>query len=102
MTQEPELVEITLEDGRRLHVRPALAGQLRGIDLDGDLVVPLDPTTPSYHSDGSEYLIPLTPCCHAGGKGAESSTGVVCRACYHEVDSKYGGTTTTAVTVARA
>jgi hypothetical protein len=50
-----------------------------GRDSEGDLVV---------ESDGMLY--PLTHCCLASGKGAEVSTGVVCRSCYEEVDSIYG------------
>lgn len=41
-------------------------------------------------SDGLAY--PLTPCCEASGKGSSNvESGVVCRACYHEVDPKFGG-----------
>ncbi len=37
------------------------------------------------------HALALTPCCKAGSKGsANSSTGVVCRACYREVSAKYG------------
>jgi hypothetical protein len=50
-----------------------------GTDSEGDLVA---------ESDGNLY--PLTHCCLASGKGAEVSTGVVCRSCYEEVDSIYG------------
>lgn len=40
-------------------------------------------------SDGLVYL--LTTCCQASGKGSlNSDTGVVCRACYAEVDMAYG------------
>jgi hypothetical protein len=87
-----DVVDIALVDDRRRQVYTRIAERIRGVDADGDLLVPLgDPARPIYHDDGNEYLIPLTPCCHASGKGAESSTGVVCRACYREVDAKYGG-----------
>lgn len=40
-------------------------------------------------SDGMAYY--LTPCCGASGKGSAGSyTGVVCRACYVDVDLDYG------------
>jgi hypothetical protein len=33
----------------------------------------------------------LTPCCNASGKGScNSDSGVVCRACYEEVDGIHG------------
>lgn len=35
-------------------------------------------------------LYPLTECCGASGKGAESPTGVVCRKCYKPVDAIFG------------
>lgn len=31
---------------------------------------------------------PLTPCCGASGKGG--GNGVICRACYHDVDPMFG------------
>ena len=37
---------------------------------------------------GAAYF--LTPCCHASGKGADVSTGVVCRKCYDEVSWCFG------------
>ena len=104
MANEPALVEITLRDGRRIRVRELIADQVRGVDADGDLVVGLGtPDSPIRHSDGTDYLVPLTPCCAAHGKGsADSSTGVVCRACYREVDVKYGGPSAVTVNVADA
>lgn len=62
-----------------------------------DVVVIALADGPIHHDDGTEYLIPLTPCCHASGKGAESATGVVCRGCYREVDPKYGGDSSIAI-----
>jgi len=41
--------------------------------------------------NGNGLIYPLTPCCGASGKGGESSTGVICRNCYEEVDGLYGG-----------
>ena len=38
----------------------------------------------------SGMVMPLTECCRASGKGSDSATGVVCRACYVEVDTYYG------------
>jgi hypothetical protein len=101
MTGQTDRVEITLADGRRIHVRVAVAARVRGVDADGDAVVPLGtPDMPLRHDDGSDYLIALTPCCNADGKGSVVSTGVVCRACYREVASKYGGPSQLAVPVA--
>jgi len=103
MPNEPALVEITLEDGSCIQVRAVIADRVRGIDADGDPVVPLGtPEAPICRDDGAEYLYPLTPCCQASGKGSESSTGVVCRACYREVHIKYGGFSEVAVNVAEA
>ena len=95
-------VEVALEDGRRIQVLAADADRIRGVDADGDVVMPLGtPGSPHLHPDGSEYLIPVTPCCHASGKGSgDVETGVVCRTCYCEVDGKYGGPSSVVVTVA--
>lgn len=91
-TTPADTVDIALVDGRHLKVHAVIADRVRGIDADGDLLVPLGDTDhPIRHEDGTEYLIPLTRCCHASGKGSESPTGVVCRRCYRPVDVKYGG-----------
>ncbi|RAS59472.1 Mg-chelatase subunit ChlI-like protein [Lentzea atacamensis] len=83
-------VTLTLEDGSTVQVSLLLAARVRGIDADGDLLI-LDRSAPAGLPDDSEYLIPLTPCCHATGKGADySETGVACRRCYLDVDLKYG------------
>jgi hypothetical protein len=98
-----DAVELVLEDGRRLRVRAIIADRVRGVDADGDLLVPL--AEPGQHipgDDGDEYLVPLTACCHAHGKGADSTTGVVCRNCYREVDPKYSGPGDLSVAVAGA
>lgn len=34
------------------------------------------------------FVYPLTPCCQASGKGG--GNGVVCRACYHDVETYFG------------
>lgn len=94
-------VELALEDGTYITVRAAIAHRIVGIDAERDPVVNLgEPGSPMHHDDGSEYLIPLTPCCNADGKGADVTTGVVCRACYAVVDIKYGGPSDVVVRVA--
>jgi hypothetical protein len=96
--QVADMIDITLVDGRHLQVRAALADRVHGIDSDGDVLVTLgEPGHPIRHENGSQYLIPLTSCCQADGKGSQSSTGVVCRRCYREVDSKYASHGTIAV-----
>lgn len=62
-----------------------LADRVVGLDVHGNVLVPLGDFAP-------DYLVPLTPCCYADGKGsANSPTGVCCRACYRAVDAYYGG-----------
>jgi hypothetical protein len=41
------------------------------------------------HNGEGVTFYPLTPCCAATGKGAES--GTVCRRCYRDVGYEYGG-----------
>ncbi|WP_156249743.1 hypothetical protein, partial [Lentzea aerocolonigenes] len=90
-TLDPATVELTFTNGFRHLVPSFLAARVRGIDSDGDLLVPLcDRPTPMLRDDHTEYLVPLTPCCRATGKGAECSTGVVCRSCFEEIGGKYG------------
>jgi hypothetical protein len=79
----------TFTDGTTIDYTPGDNLIVVGLDYDGDLVVAI--TTDEYGMKG--YLYPLTPCCHASGKGSESPTGVVCRKCYATVDSKFGGPT---------
>lgn len=87
-----DVVELTFGGGRRIQVHRIIAGRVRGLDMDGDLLIPLgDARQLIRHEDDSEYLVALTPCCHASGKGADVATGVVCRGCHREVDGKYGG-----------
>jgi hypothetical protein len=93
-------VQLSLEDGRRIHVPTMIADRVRGIDADGNPLVPLvEPGSPLHHEDGAEYLLPLTPCCQASSKGAAVGTGVVCRACHREVDVKFGAPSRLAVHV---
>jgi hypothetical protein len=94
-------VELALEDGAHITVRAAIAHRIVGVDAERDPVARLgEPDSPMHHGDGSEYLVPLTPCCNADGKGADVSTGVVCRACYAVVDIKYGSPSELVVHVA--
>lgn len=81
-------VTLTLANGARIKVDRVISHRIRGLDADGDLLL-CDQTIRSQ--DGAEYLVPLTRCCRATGKGADSATGVVCRNCYRVVHSKYGG-----------
>jgi hypothetical protein len=76
MPNEPALVEITLEDGSCILVRAVIADRVRGIDADGDPVVPLGTAeAPIRREDGAEYLYPLTPCCQASGKAPNPALG---------------------------
>lgn len=79
---------LTLADGRLLHVAPVIASRVRGVDADGDVLVCDEDDKPA---DGTDYLTPLTPCCHATGKGVDySTTYLACRHCRRDVDPKYG------------
>lgn len=101
MADDPETVDIELEDGTIVTAPRAIAHLVRGVDADDDLVVPLGtPDQPIYDEDGAEALIALTPCHAATGKGSDVSTGVVCRRCYEEVHWKYGSHATVAVATA--
>lgn len=98
-----DTVLLPLANGRSVRVRPALADRVVGVDADNDVVVPLgEPDKPIYMNDGlTEFLVALTPCCQADGKGsANSPTGTCCRTCYDEVHYKYGTPATVAVPVA--
>jgi len=82
----PQTLVVFLDGTGRL-IRTDLVPRVRGLDADGDVVVFAEMT----HPDDSEYLIALTACCLASGKGSiDSATGVCCRACYADVDSKFG------------
>lgn len=90
--------EVEFADGSRLELRTEVAGLVRGLDADGDPLIPLgEPDRPILHDDGSEYLFPLTPCCDAAATG--SVGGIACKGCYELVDAKYGvhGVVTVAV-----
>lgn len=70
-----------IETEYRAEIPSRLDDDVVGWDQDGDLVVEFLPGA----------YAPLTPCCHASGKGVTySETGVACRACYVDVDGKYG------------
>jgi hypothetical protein len=75
---------LTFENGDQVFVNAELADAIVGVDYDGDVIA------------RSEFgmLYPLTPCCHASGKGAMDDETyeafVECRSCYSEVDDKYG------------
>jgi hypothetical protein len=64
-------------------------GQHRGYDGEGHKVI-----VGWINQDGSEYLVGLTKCCGATGKGLmdeETGDGYVgCRACYQEVSWSLG------------
>ena len=74
---------IQLVDGTTVDVDTSLAESFRGL-VNGEyglyLVIALD----MKHADGSEYLISLTDCCNASGKGGEY--GIICRNCYNDVE----------------
>ncbi|MET9263672.1 hypothetical protein [Amycolatopsis sp. NPDC004079] len=90
-TPPADTVGIALADGRQVQAPAAFADRVVGVDADDDLLIPLgEPGRPIYRADGSEYLVPLTPCCYATGKGSIGCEGPVCRGCYYEVDDKYG------------
>jgi hypothetical protein len=56
-------------------------GEFRGYDAEGHKVV-----VGWVQRDGSEYLIAISKCCGASGKGSESgSQGIVCRRCSRDV-----------------
>lgn len=87
-----DTVELLLTNGQRIQTPAVIASRVRGVDPDGDLLVPLlGPDSPPQRDNHVEYLIPLTPCCHASGRGAESRTDLVCRRCHREVAARYGG-----------
>ncbi len=75
---------VAFADGSLKLLPSRLAARVVGLDADGDLLVPLMDEMP-------DYLVPLTSCCNASGKGSSVSTGVVCRSCYRVVSPKYGG-----------
>lgn len=89
---ESPAVPLLFANGTWRPVAAQLAPRVVGLDADGDLLVPLMEEMP-------DYLIPLTPCCNASGKGG--AAGVICRACYRNVSYKYGGQEELAVAVVR-
>ena len=79
-----ELVSIPLADGNAYPVPASIAEKFRGLDDQRNVVI-----KGWDNADGTEYLIPLTRCCLATGKGMEG--GVGCRNCYEYVDEYFGG-----------
>lgn len=94
-----DVVVVSFTDGTRVRVPAELASRVVGLDTDRHLLVPLFDEQPDFPApDGSgPYLVPLTPCCQASGKGSE--TGIVCRRCYRPVDAKHGAWSRLAVPV---
>lgn len=76
-----EPVAVTLANGDSVRVARVALDRFRGIDQYGNKVLAMEV--------GSDYTYALTPCCDATGKGGER--GIVCRACYREVPSYFGG-----------
>uniref|UniRef100_UPI003F494D92 hypothetical protein n=1 Tax=Amycolatopsis sp. CA-096443 TaxID=3239919 RepID=UPI003F494D92 len=83
-----DTVDLALADGRSVRAPAAFVDQVVGVDADNDLLIPLD---------GTDHLVPLTPCCSTSGKSSFECSGVICRGCYEEIDNKYGGLGTLAV-----
>jgi hypothetical protein len=68
------------------------------VDADGDVVMAL-----GHQADGTEYLMPLTPCCLAtatGSSDADLASCLMCRVCYDEIDDKYSWHSTVVIKVA--
>lgn len=83
-------IPVALANGVAVYVPRRGADRFRGIDNAGNRVYAMD-------LPGDDYLVPLTPCCNATGKGSPSPTGVVCRACKRTVSSYFGGPAIVAV-----
>lgn len=89
------LLEYTLVDGSKFEV-PEDVKDFRGTTVDdfGNIVAVVKGFE---NSDGSEYLVALTPCCFATGKGVsgdaefEDEGYVGCRNCYEPVGYTYAG-----------
>lgn len=79
-----EMVSVPMADGNTYPVPASIAEKFRGLDDQRNVVI-----KGWDNADGTEYLIPLTRCCLATGKGMEF--GVGCRGCYNEVDPYFGG-----------
>jgi hypothetical protein len=62
---------------------------MRGLQVD-EMITKFEHNGDTYATD-NDGVWPLTPCCQATGKGSTNSdTGVICRACYDDVDPFYG------------
>jgi hypothetical protein len=77
---------VLLTDGTAVAVEELVLDRFVGVDADNHVVV----------ADAG-FTYALTPCCQATGKGSDSATGVVCRACHREVDPYFGGPATVAI-----
>ena len=93
-----DTVTIRFVDGSQRDVPGGFATRVRGLDAEGDLLVPLFCGGEGDPDVGEELLVPLTPCCDAYAKGTEA--GVVCRVCYEGVAWKHGATSELVVAVA--
>jgi len=88
----PSVIEVMLADGSYVDVPQPLLEGFRGVTFDEYedrcLVV-----VGWVQKDKSEYLVSLTPCCNATGKGAtdEDYGYVSCRGCANEVSDIHGG-----------
>lgn len=85
--REEQPVQIVLADGRTVEIPRGEAERFRGLDRYGHRVYALQ--------EGSDLTYAVTPCCNAGAKGGFG--GIVCRACYVDVDSYFGGQADVAV-----
>lgn len=85
--REEQPVEIVLADGRTVTVPRGGAERFRGLDRHGHQVYALE--------EGGDYTFAVTPCCKASAKGGFG--GIVCRACYVDVDAYFGGPAEVAV-----
>lgn len=89
-----EMTEVTLTDGRVVAVEVYSLKDFRGLDEFGHHVY-----SGWVQKDGTEYLYPVTDCCHASATFSDSD--LCCKACWNEVDFYFGGSATVAVAVAR-
>jgi hypothetical protein len=94
---------VTLSNGQVVSVDRDVADKFRGLSAEGYQVIVgwEDSTQPN-----GEYLIGLTPCCQAAttgsSNGSDEDGGVVCRACYNDVDPMLGADIKVSVPVVSA
>lgn len=82
---EARLVSVPLSDGTDALLAPELVAGFRGLDGDRDVII-----VGWKNADGSEYRVPLTPCCHASAS-IDDSGEFYCKGCYGPADAKFGG-----------